>query len=762
MPRTTIDLPARPHSRTPWSGRIASILACFITPRLVAPFLVAQSLVAGSVLAQDFTPSKELPAAAVARRMQAALALVGKGGEVGELRWDTANGTLWFEKDGWRTLDLATGTIADAAGEPPEGDAESRRERADRGRRPARGRQFTTAESPDGAWTARSEGGNLFLEPKDGERFAVTTDGGGRVKYGQASWVYGEELDQTTAMWWSPDSRFLAFYRFDESAVKDFHILKGWTGLNTEVLSEAYPKPGAPNPTVGLLVHEIASGRTVRVDGLAAATGAVADAEYYLYNVRWTPDGGELLFSRTPRRQDVLDVLAADPGTGAARLVVRERQDTWQNNRPAMRFLADGKRFVWETERTGFRHYELRSLDGARLETLTAGEWPCEAIHEVDEEDGELWFTAWSAESEARQQLHVARLDGSGAWRVTGGDFHHGSYLVSPDGRFVVATRETTSMPPATVVYERPTAPGATGRLVAVLAEGSAKGFATHGLTPTELFTCKAADGETELYGRIAFPPAFDPAKRYPVVVDTYGGPTVRLVTDRFTAGDPRTAHGFVVVTVDNRGTPGRGKAFESAAYLNLGVVDADDQAAAVRHLAATRPYIDGTRVGITGHSYGGYMSAICVIRHGDVFRAAVAGAPPTDWRQYDTIYTERYMRTPEENPEGYRAGSCVEQAANLRGKLLLLHGMLDDNVHPNNTFALAHALQSIDRPFSMMIFPESGHGIWSPAVESVRWSYLVEALSPEAPDWPAKRGAEDGESAASEGAAGDAGAVAP
>jgi dipeptidyl-peptidase-4 len=252
----------------------------------------------------------------------------------------------------------------------------------------------------------------------------------------------------------------------------------------------------------------------------------------------------------------------------------------------------------------------------------------------------------------------------------------------------------------------------------------------------------------TELYGKLHFPPKFDPSRKYPLIVETYGGPTVKLVIDRFEAGDAVAALGFILMTVDNRGTPGRGKAFASAAYMKLGVVDADDQAAAVAHLVAARPYIDGARVGITGHSYGGYMSAICAIRHTEVFAAAVAGAPPTDWRQYDTIYTERYMRTPQENPEGYDAGSCIKQAAKLKGKLLLLHGMMDDNVHPNNTFELANALQAINRPFSMMLFPNSDHGIRSPSVESVKWSFFVEALAPVAPDWPTKSAAPEAASA--------------
>jgi dipeptidyl-peptidase-4 len=700
---------------------------------------LAALLVIGRAPAQTYTPLKEIPGNELMQRMESAMGGIGDGGEVEDLRWDIASGVLWFRidaNDAWRKLDLARGAIGDAAaaGEPPESAVASRVQR-DRGeRRPARGRQFTTAESPDAKWKAVSEGGNLFLEPKEGERIAVTTDGSADIKYGQASWVYGEELDQTTAMWWSPDSRFIAFYRFDESAVKDFYIIGGWTDTNTRVMSEAYPKPGAPNPTARVMVYELATRRTVEVDAFSAGSGATEGAEYYLYNIRWTPDGSELLVSRTPRRQDVLDVLAANPSTGAVRTVVSERQETWQDNAPGMRFLKDGRRFIWESERTGFRHYELRSLDGGLIATLTSGDWPAERIVLVDEEAGELWFTAWSAPNKARQQLHVARLDGSGAHRVTTGDLFHSGFRIAPDGGFVVATAESTQVPKRTVVY------AADGRLVATLAEGSGKGFAIHGLRPPELFTCKAADGTTELYGRISFPPAFDESRRYPVIVDTYGGPTVRLVTDRFSAGDARTALGFILVTVDNRGTPGRGKAFESAAYLNLGVTDADDQAAAVQHLAATRPYVDGSRVGITGHSYGGYMTAICMIRRGDVFAAGVAGAPPTDWRNYDTIYTERYMRTPQENPAGYDAGSCVKHASQLKGRLLLLHGMLDDNVHPNNTFQLANALQSVNRPFSMMLFPNSDHGIWSPSVESVKWSFFVEALSPEVPAWGSKR----------------------
>ncbi len=719
-----------------------------------------------SVQAQIYTPLKKIPGADLQRRMQNAMGGIGEGGTIGEVRWMSEGAaTLWFEKDGWKTLDLGSGAVKGAPkdAQPPESAAASRSGRNGGERRPARGRQFTRSESPNGEWTAVSENGNLFLEPTEtkagNKRIAVTTDGTDDVKYGQASWVYGEELDQTTAMWWSPDSRFIAFYKFDESKVKDFYILGGWTDTNTEILSEAYPKPGSANPTAHLLIYNLETKKQVEVDAFSVASGAVEGTEYYLYNVRWTPDGSELLFSRTPRRQDVLDVLAADPSSGLTRTVVQEKQAAWQENSPIMRFLADGKRFIWETEKTGFKHFELRSLGSrseaaAQLVTLSHGEWPVESIVLLDEAKGELWFTAWSGSIVVQQQLHCARLDGKNtvrSTRITNEDFHHSNFRIAPDGSAVVATAETTQIPPKTVVYSR------TGKTIATLAEGSVKGFATHELTPSELFTCKAADGKTDLYGKIHFPPAFDATKKYPVVVETYGGPTIRLVTDRFSAGDDTAALGFIMVTVDNRGTPGRGKAFETAAYLQLGVIDADDQAAAVQHLAATRPYVDGKRVGITGHSYGGYMSAICAVRRSDVFAAAVAGAPPTDWRNYAPIYTERYMRTPQENPEGYDAGSCVKKASQLEAKLLLLHGMMDDNVHPNNTFQLANALQSVNRPFSMMLFPNGTHSIGSPAEQSVKWSFFVEALEPVAPEWPkasAEKSAEKQAANASDNAA--------
>jgi len=248
------------------------------------------------------------------------------------------------------------------------------------------------------------------------------------------------------------------------------------------------------------------------------------------------------------------------------------------------------------------------------------------------------------------------------------------------------------------------------------------------GLRPSELFSFEAADGQT-CFGRIHYPSNFDPSRKWPVLVQVYGGPLSRAVRNRHQLSSANAEHGFVIVQIDNRGTTGRGKAFEGATHLKLGQVDLDDQARGVRTLAERHAWFDADRVGITGHSYGGYMAALALLRHPDTFHVAVATAPVTDWRQYDSVYTERYMGQPGDNEAGYDAGSCVKQAEHLRGRLLLVHGMMDDNVHPTNAWQLVEALQVRDIPFAMQFLPAANHGVRGKAVHSAKWSFLVEHL---------------------------------
>jgi dipeptidyl-peptidase-4 len=616
--------------------------------------------------------------------------------------------------------------------------------------RAGRAAQSTWVRSPTGQWMARYRNFNVVLEkivepappaadaapPATGETpapqpapaepapapvpetRAVTTSGSELFRYGTACWVYGEELFQDTAMWWSPDGQKLAFYEIDERHLQNYYLTLANTETFTTLQVERYPKAGMPNPFVGLLVYDLASGLTTRVD-------VGGDRLQYVYEVRFTPDGSALLFHRTNRRQDTLEVMAADPVTGQSRLVVREQQPTWQNNKPLLQFLRDGQRFIWETERTGWKQFELRHLDGRLLNPLTPpADYPADALVRVDEDAGLVYYTAYSGDNPLDAQLHRARLDGTEPVRLTTRARHHSAFDIAPDHNWFVATYECVDQPPVTALFNR------RGDEVAVLAAANTDRERELGLSPPELFTFRADDEQTLLQGILHKPAHFDPARKYPLLISVYGGPSSRGITNRYQPTNPHCEFGFLMATIANRGTTERGKAFESATYLRLGDVDLKDQADGVRYLCQ-RPYVDATRVGIFGHSYGGYMSALAVLKYPDLFHVAVAGAPVTDWHNYDTIYTERYMRTPQENPDGYRQGSCLTHSKNLRGRLLLLHGLVDDNVHPSNTWQLIDALIRDEQRCDLMVFPRDQHGLHAYS-NTLRWLYLHEHLRPE------------------------------
>jgi dipeptidyl-peptidase-4 len=654
---------------------------------------------------------KQLPGYDRYQEVRSSLNQLAVGGQIRDLEW--GQDELRFTKDAKRYRVDLTSYVLEPVVEDQAEHEERRGRRWSRGGL-ARGRQRDRETSPDGARVAVSRDFNVYLEDADGHNpQAITTDGQRKLRYGTASWVYGEELSQRDAMWWSPDSRYLVFYRFDERQVPDFHLLDDLTERYTQVLVEGYPKPGYPNPVVDLMVHDTQTGETRRLD-------VGSDQDQYVYRVSFAPDQATLLFSRTNRRQDVLQIIAVDVGTGQSHVVLTERQDTWQDNLPEMRFLSDGQRFIWETEQTGWRQYELRHLDGRKLATLTQGDFPVRAIEHVDEDAGVLYYTAFGGQSPLNGQLFRVDLDGTNRRRLTQEPSNH-SVRMSPDARHFVTTYETVDQPPLTALYT------VEGERLATLAQSDTSRMDQLGLTTPELFKFMADDGKTELYGTLYKPTDFDPNRKYPLVVRVYGGPFSQGLHNVFRGADASCELGFLVARLENRGTVNRGKAFESATYLGLGSVDLDDQAAGVRYLTQ-RPYVDGDRVGIIGHSYGGYMAALAILRYPQLFHAAVATSAVTDWRNYDSIYTERYMRTPEENQEGYRRGSCLEYVDALQGKLLLMHGMVDDNVHPANLWQLAAALQREGKPFDMKLYPDRGHALGSKAGQT-GWLYLYEAL---------------------------------
>jgi dipeptidyl-peptidase-4 len=580
-----------------------------------------------------------------------------------------------------------------------------------------RGRQVACEPSFDRTKKAFTRDRNLFIANADGSgEKQITTDGDEtkRIKSGIGSWVYGEELGQGTAIWWSPDNTKVAFYRFDESPVKDFYLQMTQTEIQSSLDVEAYPKAGAPNPIAEVLVYDLASGRTTKLDVRDGKpfTDIPADGSkftndapgHYVYNVRWSPDGTEVLANRTNRRQNVMELVACSPGTTKCRVIVGEESTTgWVANRPTFQYLADNNRFLWMSERNGWRNIYLYNLSGKLLNAVTSHTtFEVNAIAKVDEAAGVVYYTARSGDNFMKIQLHRVGLDGKGDVRLTDPAFTH-TVSIAPDNKLFVDVYQTHSDAPATRVIDT------TGKVVAELAKSDLTTATKNGLKKIEMFTYKAADGVTDLYGTISFPTDFDPAKKYPLLASVYGGPGSAVTSENFALPSATTEYGFLLVSVSSRSAPGRGKRLLDQAYMKLGVVEMDDMAAGIRALWS-RPYVDKGRVGIYGTSYGGYSAALSILKHPDVWAAAAASSAVTSWYHYDSIYTERYMWIPQENKDGYEAGNAMNYAKNLKGRLLIYYGTADNNVHPNNSMQLIRALQQAGKSFEVQVGPDAGH----------------------------------------------------
>ncbi|MCJ7586788.1 MAG: S9 family peptidase [Candidatus Aminicenantes bacterium] len=621
--------------------------------------------------------------------------------------WKDGGKALEYSKDGkiWR-FDLKTKKTTELG--PAQPPAKPQGYGSPPGA-PERGRQFAEAISPDKKLKAFYRDHNLWLSDADGKNeFAVTTEGNekARLKCGSASWVYGEELDQNSAIWWSPDSRKIAYYRFDESKVPDYFIQLDQTKLYSKADIEAYPKAGQPNPVADLFTFDLAAKTITQVDVRDGKPFDDAVVGHYAYSVSWSADGKELLFNRTNRRQNIMEFVAADPGTGRCRVIVREEWPaSWTENSPSLVYLKDKRRFIWASERTGFRNLYLYDLGGKLLAALTNHPFEVANIVKVDEEAGFLYYMARDGANHMMMQLHRVRLDGKKDKRLTDPAFNHAvsPEAVSPDGRYFVDSAQTHDQPPVTRLVD------AKGKIAAELAKSDLTKFEELGLKKVELIKFKSADGSRDLYGVLSFPSGFDPNKKYPLLVSVYAGPGWSGASERFATPNPITELGFLVASFDTRGSSGWGKKAMDAIYGKLGVVEIDDQAAGVKSLY-DRPYINKERVGIWGTSYGGYASALCLLRHPDVFAAACAASAVTSWYQYDSIYTERYMGIPQDNKDGYEAGNAMKYIDNLKGRLMIYYGTADNNVHPTNAMQLIQALQRGGRSFEVQAGPDAGH----------------------------------------------------
>jgi dipeptidyl-peptidase-4 len=553
--------------------------------------------------------------------------------------------------------------------------------------------------SPNDKFVSFRRGHDLYavdVETKAVTR--LTTDGADTLLNGELDWVYPEELELNTAHWWSPDSRSVAYLQFDTSREPVFPQV---SLLNARGVLEPehYPKAGDPNAGVRLGVVAVSGGETKWMD-----LGSPFD--HLLARVVWSPNSREIMAVRLNRVQNQLDLMLANAQTGAAKSVLHEEDKYWINLRGEPQFLGAGDRFLWTSEQTGYRHLYICGTDGSKRAQLTSGDWEVDRIVGVDEKRQQVFFTSTEA-SPVERQLYSVGFDGSGKRRLTEGAGTH-SASISPDAAYYLDDYSSVSSPVRSVIYS------GDGRQVAVYREADRASFDTYDLQPVENVPVKAADG-TALYAHLIKPAGFQPDRKYPAIVMIYGGPDVQRVTDSWSGltWEQALAHkGFVIWQLDNRGSKGRGHAFESVIYHNMGASELEDQQEGIRHLISLG-FVDPQRIGMYGWSYGGYMTLYTVTHAPGLIKAAIAGAPVTNWRNYDSIYTERYMGLPEENAAGYKASSPAEAAANLGDtKLLILHNIEDDNVHFQNTLQMASALESAGKNFFMVVYPGKQHGL--------------------------------------------------
>ena len=558
--------------------------------------------------------------------------------------------------------------------------------------------------SPFGYRLAFVQGNDLVVvDTLSAERRELTGDGSKDVFNGKLDWVYQEEVygrGRFKAFWWSPDGHHLAFLRLDETAVHDFtvidHIPKGNFRVEAEVTR--YPKVGDPNPVVALGVADAAAPSSVRWIDLSAW----AADEPLVVRVDWAPDG-RLFFQVQDRVQTWLELVEADPATGATRTLLRESSAGWVNRGESPRWLADGT-FLWTSERSGQRHVYRYRGDGTLLGPVTEGDWSLVEIEDLDEATGRMWFTA-TIDGAVDSNLYRIGLDGRGLVRLTQG---RGRHTVHWNGARTMFLDRCSSLTEPTHV----SLCDGEGRVLRELGSAAVPDLEHYATSRWELLTIPARDG-FELDAALLPPVDFDPAKRYPVWLPTYSGPDAPSVSNSWNASSWNrflAQNGVMVFQVNVRSASGKGQAVTESCARRLGVQELADLEDAVDWLCAHRS-ADPRRIGITGASYGGFMTAFA-LTHSDRFALGLAASGVYDWRMYDTIYTERYMSTPERNPDGYALTSVLEAAGNLKGHLMLTHGTMDDNVHLQNVIQLAFALQKAGKDFELMLYPESRHGI--------------------------------------------------
>jgi dipeptidyl-peptidase-4 len=583
--------------------------------------------------------------------------------------------------------------------------------------------------SPKGGYVSFVRARNLWvIDLASGQQHQLTRDGSDTIGNGVAEFVADEEMDRHTGYWWAPDDSAIAFARIDESGVPVQKRPEVYAD-HTEVIDQRYPQAGQPN--VRIQLGTIAP----RADAQPQWIDLGKNPDIYLARVDWR-DAQRLTFQRQSRDQKRLELIEANLGSGKQRVLVTETSKTWVPLHNDLHFLKDG-RFVWGSERSGYEHLYLASEDGRKLVALTQGDWIVDALLAVDEDAGKVYFSA-TKESPTQTQLYAVPLSGGAIETLSRTNGTHAASFAKNASVYVDSWSNTTT-PPQIELFR------ANGEKIATLLDNDLADpqhpYAKYrqAQRPIEFGQMTAADGKTQLHYRVTKPDGFDPGKRYPAIVYVYGGPAAQTVLDAWPSrGDALfdqylAQHGYVVFSVDNRGTPRRGRDFGGALYGRQGTVEVEDQLRGVAWLKA-QPWVDGARIGVYGWSNGGYMTLMLLAKHSEAYACGVAGAPVTDWGLYDSHYTERYMNLPAANPDGYRDGRVAAHLDGLNSPLLLIHGMADDNVLFTNSTSLMSELQKRGKLFELMTYPGAKHGLsGSNALHRYRTTeaFLARCLTP-------------------------------
>lgn len=560
--------------------------------------------------------------------------------------------------------------------------------------------------SPDNTKVAFVKDNNLYyVELEANKVHQVTHDGKwNHIINGSADWVYEEEFSMAQAFHWSADGKKLAFLRFDETEVPEFNM-QIWGPLYPEDYKFKYPKAGEKNAIVSIHIHDLEADNTLTVD-----TGAEEDI--YLPRIYWAGNSETLAFIRLNRLQNQMDLFHANAATGKSTLIVQESSDTYVdlNYNDNLQYLKEGKGFIRTSEQDGFKHIYHHDMDGKLIRQITAGDWEVTDLIGVDESTNTLYYLSTEI-SPLEKNLYSIRLNGKRKELLTPAKGSH-SINMSGDFKYFIDYYSTANSPLVVSLNS------SSGKEIKVLEDNEAlrERMTSFAIAPKEFFQFETVDGTT-LNGYLLKPADFDPNKQYPVLMYVYGGPGSQTVLNAW--GGTRdfwhhhlAAEGYIVASVDNRGTGARGKAFKDLTYANLGKLETEDQIAGAKYLGSL-PFVDPERIGIWGWSYGGYMSSLGLMIGNDVFKAAIAVAPVTTWRYYDTIYTERYLQTPQLNAAGYDNNSPITHVNKLKGSFLLIHGTGDDNVHYQNAVDLVDALIAADKQFKTFYYPNRNHGIY-------------------------------------------------